>query len=87
MIVTGNSPARSRAVFWVTACVVVQTLWTSAAPAMSYAWYARAWHLDNTTVAGIFAVYPVVVVSALVAFSGMSDSVGRRTAVLSGLLA
>jgi predicted MFS family arabinose efflux permease len=54
---------------------------------MSYTWYAHKWHLNNATVAGIFAVYPVVVVFTLSAIGGMSDFVGRRTAILAGLLA
>ncbi|TDN61987.1 putative MFS family arabinose efflux permease [Paraburkholderia sp. BL10I2N1] len=63
---------------------MVQTLWTSAAPAMSYAWYARAWHASNATISAIFAEYPVVVALTLLALGGMSDAIGRRSTVLLG---
>ncbi|WP_109478724.1 MFS transporter [Paraburkholderia sp. C35] len=80
-------PPRSRAAFWTAACVIVQTLWTSAAPAMSYAWYAHAWHIGNTTISAIFAAYPVVVALTLLGLGGMSDAIGRRTTLLLGLAA
>jgi len=79
--------SRSRAAFGIAACVIVQTLWTSAAPAMSYAWYARAWHVSNVTISAIFAAYPVVVALTLFALGGMSGAIGRRATVLLGLAA
>jgi MFS family permease len=79
--------SRSRAAFWIAACVIVQTLWTSAAPAMSYAWYARVWHASNATISAIFAAYPVVVALTLFALGGLSDAIGRRASVLLGLAA
>ena len=45
-----------RASFWVSAAVVVHTLWTSAAPAMSYPLYAAEWHLTPAITTAIFAV-------------------------------
>ncbi|TDG09790.1 MFS transporter [Paraburkholderia guartelaensis] len=75
----------SRASFWVSAGVVAHTLWTSAAPAMTYRLYAREWHLTSTTTAEIFAIYPIVVVSVLILFGGLSDQIGRRATMLLGL--
>ncbi|WP_167760269.1 MFS transporter [Paraburkholderia pallida] len=74
-----------RASFWVSAGVVAHTLWTSAAPAMTYRLYASEWHLTPTTTAEIFAIYPVVVVSVLILFGGLSDQIGRRATMLLGL--
>ncbi|WP_322028644.1 MFS transporter [Paraburkholderia sp. J76] len=74
-----------RASFWVSAAVVAHTLWTSAAPAMTYRLYASEWHLTPTTTAEIFAIYPIVVVSVLIAFGGLSDQIGRRATMLLGL--
>jgi len=48
-----------RASFWVAAGVVVHTLWTSAAPAMTYPLFAEVWHLTHTFTTGIFAIYPI----------------------------
>jgi predicted MFS family arabinose efflux permease len=73
--------------FWVAAAVIVHTLWTSAAPAMTYPLYAAQWHLTHTVTTAIFAVYPIAVVLALLVFGNLSDHIGRRTAILLGLAA
>jgi predicted MFS family arabinose efflux permease len=74
-----------RTSFWVAAAVIVHTLWTSAAPAVSYPLYAAQWHLTHTVTTAIFAVYPIAVVVALLVFGNLSDHIGRRTAILFGL--
>jgi MFS family permease len=74
-----------RASFWVSAGVVAHTLWTSAAPAMTYQLYAEEWQLTHTVTTGIFAIYPIVVVTILVIFGDISDHIGRRTTMLLGL--
>src|SRR6266852_6710650 len=66
----------------VSAAVVSHTLWTSAAPALTYGLYAREWHLSHTVTAGIFAIYPIGVVVMLVGFGGISDRIGRRATML-----
>jgi predicted MFS family arabinose efflux permease len=76
-----------RASFWVSAGVVAHTLWTSAAPAMTYRLYAEQWHLTHTVTTGIFAIYPVVVVAVLIGFGDISDHIGRRATMLMGLCA
>ena len=76
-----------QAAFWVAATVIVHTLWTSAAPAVTYPLYAAQWHLTHTVTTAIFAVYPIAVVVALLVFGNLSDHIGRRTAILFGLAA
>src|SRR5260221_5720265 len=71
----------------VSAGVVSNTLWTSAAPALTYGLYAQEWHLTHTVTAGIFAIYPISVVVMLVGFGGISDQIGRRATMLAGLFA
>ncbi|WP_420994191.1 MFS transporter [Cupriavidus sp. 30B13] len=73
--------------FWVAAAVVAHTLWTSAAPSMTYPLYASAWGLTPTQTTGIFAVYPIVVVAVLVVLGDLSDYAGRRATMLLGLSA
>jgi len=74
-----------RASFWVAAGVVAHTLWTSAAPAMTYPLFAEEWHLTHTVTTGVFAIYPIVVAAVLVGFGDVSDYVGRRAAILWGV--
>jgi MFS family permease len=74
-----------RASLCVSAGVVAHMLWTSAAPAMVYRLYAAEWQLSHTVTAGIFAIYPIVVVAVLIGFGGISDHIGRRAAMLMGL--
>ncbi|WP_413738891.1 MFS transporter [Sodalis sp. RH21] len=74
-----------RASFWVAAAVVAHTIWTSAAPAMTYPLYASEWGLNTTQTATIFAIYPIVVVAILICFGNVSDYIGRRTTMLLGL--
>jgi predicted MFS family arabinose efflux permease len=76
-----------RASLLVSAGVVSHTLWTSAAPALTYRLYAQEWHLTHTVTAGIFAIYPLAVVVMLVGFGGISDQIGRRATMLAGLFA
>jgi predicted MFS family arabinose efflux permease len=76
-----------RASLLVSAGVVGHTLWTSAAPALTYRLYAQEWHLTHTVTAGIFAVYPIGVVVMLVGFGGISDHIGRRATMLAALFA
>jgi MFS family permease len=81
----GRHVLSQRASFWVAAAVVSHTLWTSAAPAMSYPLFASAWNLTTTATTAIYAIYPVVVVAVLTFFGDISDYVGRRTAMLLGV--
>ena len=74
-----------RASFNVAAAVVAHTLWTSAAPALTYPLYAARWHLTPTVTTGMFAVYPVAVVLTLLLFGNLSDRVGRRAMILAGV--
>src|ERR1700676_4478883 len=76
-----------RASFWVAAGVVAHTLWTSAAPAMTYPLFAAPWHPPHPVTTAVFAIYPIVVAAVLVGFGDVSDHVGRRIAILWGLAA
>jgi len=53
-----RSYARSAREFLVCDPVVAHTLWTSAAPAMTYRLYASEWNLTHTATTAIFACFP-----------------------------
>ncbi len=74
-----------RASFWVATAVVAHTLWTSAAPSMTYRLYASEWDLTHTATTAIFAVFPIVVVAVLIFSGDLSDYIGRRATMLVGL--
>lgn len=75
-----------RASFWVAAVVAGLALWGSAAPTVAYPLYARAWHLTPTVTTAIFAIYPVVLIPVLLIFGNLSDVIGRRAAMLIGVV-
>src|SRR6202165_5119762 len=74
-----------RASFWVATAVVAHTLWTSAAPSMTYRLFASEWGLTHMVTTAIFAVFPIVVVTVLICFGDVSDYIGRRATMLVGL--
>lgn len=76
-----------QASFWVATAVVAHTIWTSAAPALTYPLYASEWGLTTFATTAIFAIYPVFVVLTLVIFGNVSDFIGRRETMLLGLAA
>ena len=49
------------------------TLWTSAAPALSYRLYAEEWQLSPIQTTGVFAIYPLFVVGTLILLGDISD--------------
>jgi len=64
----------------------MHTLWTSAAPALSYRLYAEEWHLSPIQTTGAFAIYPLFVVGTLILLGDLSDHVGRRWTMLTALV-
>ncbi|MFI5709609.1 MFS transporter [Kribbella sp. NPDC051620] len=76
-----------RASFWTAGAVVALALWTSACPTMIYPLYQADWGITSTTVAWIFAAYPIALIPVLVIFGNLSDHIGRRAAILLGLAA
>jgi MFS family permease len=76
-----------RASFWLAAAVAGAALWTSAAPTETYPLYGAEWHLTPTVTTAIFAVYPIVLVAVLIVAGDLSDHIGRREAILLGLIA
>lgn len=59
---------------------------STSAPSPIYPLYLERWGLSVTTMTGIFAVYVVGLVGALLAVGSLSDRIGRRPVVISSLL-
>ncbi|MGN6127072.1 MAG: MFS transporter, partial [Humibacter sp.] len=76
---------RTRFAFWTAAAVIVVALWASGSPAMVYPLYERIWDLPPAVTTSVFAVYPLVLIVALLLFGDLSDHIGRRTSILLGL--
>src|ERR1700712_1201513 len=74
-----------RGSFWASAAVLALCLWSSGAPSVLYPTYAAEWQLSSTVITTIFATYPVVLLVGLLVFGNISDSIGRRRAMLIGI--
>lgn len=81
-----SSAASSRLSFWTCAGVLAVALWMSGAATPVYPLYAKDWHLTPFVTTSIFAVYPLVLVIVLLVFGSLSDSIGRRTSILLGIV-
>ncbi|MCU1513229.1 MAG: transporter [Microbacteriaceae bacterium] len=75
----------NRVAFWTAAFVVTLSIWASAAPTMIYPLYIDEWKLSTAVTSGIFATYPLALITAMLLFGGISDYIGRRTVLLIGI--
>ncbi|SMQ71529.1 MFS transporter [Agreia sp. VKM Ac-1783] len=86
---TEHAPARRewgrRGSFWAAAIVVALCLWASGAPSTLYPSYAAEWNLSPVVTTSIFGTYPVALLLVLLLAGGISDTIGRRRAMLIGV--
>jgi MFS family permease len=73
--------------FWLVAVIFGLLLFSAAAPTPLYAVYQAEWHFSPTRLTIIFATYGLGVLTALVAFGALSDSVGRRPVLAAAIVA
>ncbi|MCS5732201.1 MFS transporter [Herbiconiux daphne] len=74
-----------RGTFWSASAVLALCLWASGAPSVLYPVYAAEWHLPAVVTTSVFAAYPLALLIVLLLFGGLSDSIGRRRAILLGV--
>ncbi|WP_186445570.1 MFS transporter [Paenibacillus cremeus] len=75
----------SKAAFWIVAWVLMISLWSSSAPSIVFPVYASQWHVTKAVTTGIFSVYPIVLTLILLLLGNISDYIGRRNTLLTGL--
>ena len=85
-VASGKERVLYRRAFWVVAYAFAITLLSSTLPTPLYVVYQRLWHFSSATLSLIFATYALGVLVALLWFGRLSDQIGRRPILLSGLL-
>ncbi len=81
-----QSPRLSRGVsFWAVAGILALMLFASSAPSPLYVVYQSEWHFSAITLTSVFAVYALALLVTLVVAGSVSDSVGRRPALIAAL--
>jgi predicted MFS family arabinose efflux permease len=76
----------SRLAFWASAAVIALCLWSSGAPSLLYPLYAAEWGLTPAHTTAVFSAYPATLLVVLLLFGGISDTIGRRRAMLLGVV-
>src|SRR5271167_3416420 len=72
--------------FWATATVLFVFVTASAAPAPLYRVYQQHWAFSDTTLTAVFAVYVVTLLTAILTAGSLSDHLGRRPIIITGLI-
>lgn len=90
-LTTANRSARPFTVsattaFWLMAAVLTLFLFAASAPSPLYTVYQAEWHFSPLTLTAIFATYAITLLASLLCAGSISDVVGRRPAVLAGLI-
>lgn len=75
-----------RAAFWLLAVTLALLLFASSAPSPLYIVYQAEWGFSAITLTGVFAVYALALLGALVLAGSVSDHLGRRPTLLLALL-
>jgi MFS family permease len=65
--------------------VLALCLWASGAPSVLYPVYAEQWDLAPVVTTSVFGAYPLALLIVLLFFGSISDTIGRRRAMLVGV--
>jgi len=80
------SPRRRGLTLLFLGSIIVSFLAASAAPTPLYALYAEHWGFSPLATTVVFGVYALAVLAGLLTFGRLSDHVGRRPVLLTGLV-
>jgi len=72
--------------FWILVAVLVALLFASSVPSPLYVVYQQEWDFSAITLTGIFAVYALALLGALLVVGAISDHIGRRPTLLAALM-
>jgi MFS family permease len=73
------------ATFWVVVAAYLMLMISASTPSPLYVVYQAKWHFPTSTLTVIFGVYAIALLSSLLTVGGLSDFVGRRPVLLTGL--
>lgn len=73
------------AAFWVLAATLAALLFASSVPSPLYVVYQHEWHFSAIALTGVFAVYALALLVALLVVGSISDHLGRRPTLLVAL--
>jgi MFS family permease len=76
----------NRTSFWVATAAYVALMMAAGAPTSLYVTYQERWHFSEVTLTLIFGIYVLVLLATLLTVGGLSDFVGRKPVLLTGLL-
>ena len=82
----GEDGRAAGAWFWATAGILFLFISASAAPAPLYSVYQEQWGFSATTLTAVFAVYVLTLLLTLLVAGSLSDYLGRRPVIATGLL-
>ncbi|MBB1035054.1 MFS transporter [Dietzia sp. CQ4] len=81
-----DSTSRSWTPFVLMALVVTAALMSSATPSPLYVDYQEAWGTSGAMITVVYAVYALAVLVPLLLLGRLSDAIGRRPVVITGLV-
>src|SRR3954466_3433351 len=76
---------RRHTAFWTLAGILGALLFASSVPSPLYVVYQGEWHFSAITLTGVFAVYAIALLAALLVVGSISDHVGRRPTLIAAL--
>ena len=83
---SGRRMLPKAAAFWILAGLFLMLFLASAAPSPLYRVYQVQFRFSTSTLTAVFAVYVLVLLVTLLFFGSVSDHLGRRPVIITGLL-